>query len=85
MFLHRDSRDPARHVIRIRPAVTLDSGDDEASALLENTRRMTRAIEDEIRAAPELWTWLHRRWRTQPAGEPRPAYRPRGGTLRGSS
>ncbi len=75
MFLHRDPRDPARHVVRIRAAITLDSGGDEDAALLENTRRMTRAIESEIRAAPELWAWVHRRWRTQPPGEPRPAYR----------
>lgn len=73
-FLHRDPDDPLQHVVRIHPALELAVGND-AAALLENARRMTRAIESEIRAAPEQWLWLHRRWRTQPPGEPRPPYR----------
>jgi KDO2-lipid IV(A) lauroyltransferase len=73
-FLHRDVRDPSRHVVRIHPPLELAPGDDDA-ALAENARRIARALEDEIRAAPEQWAWLHRRWRTQPAGEPRPPYR----------
>ena len=73
-FLHRDRQDPLRHVARIRAPLVLAAGDGE-TALLENARRMTRAIEDEVRAAPEMWTWAHRRWRTQPPGEPPPAYR----------
>ena len=73
-FLHREP-DGFHHVCRIRPRVQMvdDPGDPEGS-LLENARRMTAVIEDEIRAAPEQWTWAHRRWRVQPRGEPRPAY-----------
>ena len=73
-FLHREP-DGFHHVCKVRPILELvrDEGDTEA-AVRENAARMTRAIEDEIRSAPENWTWLHRRWRTQPPGEPRPAY-----------
>jgi len=73
-FLHRDRDDPLRHVARFRAPLALEPGDD-AAALLENARRMTRAIEAEVRLAPEQWAWAHRRWRTQPEGEPRPLYR----------
>lgn len=70
-FLHREGDD--RHVARIYPMVELvPEGDDPAAAVVENARRMTRVIEEEIRKAPEEWTWIHRRWRTQPPGEPRP-------------
>lgn len=75
LFLHRDPSDPARHVARIHPPLELVHCGDDEEALVENARRMTRAIEEEIRAAPEQWTWLHRRWRTQPPGEPRPRER----------
>jgi KDO2-lipid IV(A) lauroyltransferase len=73
-FLHRERGAPMRHVARIQAPLALAPGDGEA-ALLENARRMTRAIEREIRAAPEMWIWPHRRWRTQPPGEPPPPYR----------
>ncbi|HEU4430054.1 MAG TPA: hypothetical protein VFT98_14925 [Myxococcota bacterium] len=73
-FLHRARGDPMRHVARIRAPLVLAEGDGEA-ALLENARRMTRAIEREVREAPEMWIWPHRRWRTQPPGEPPPPYR----------
>ncbi len=73
-FIRRDPEDPAHHTVQFHPELALAPPDAE-DALLENARRMTRAIEDEVRAAPEMWAWAHRRWRTQPAGEPRPAYR----------
>jgi KDO2-lipid IV(A) lauroyltransferase len=75
MFLHRDAADPARHVARFHPALATQDGRADEAALAANVRIMTRAVEAEIRAAPELWTWAHRRWRTQPPGEPRPRYR----------
>ena len=73
-FLHRERGDPMRHVARIRAPLVLAEGDGEA-ALLENARRMTRAIEREVDGAPEMWSWPHRRWRTQPPAEPSPPYR----------
>ena len=80
MFLHREG-DGMRHVTQIRPLVELvPEGDDKSAAIRENARRMTRVIEDEIRRAPDHWTWVHRRWRTQPRGEPQ-AYATRSRTL----
>jgi KDO2-lipid IV(A) lauroyltransferase len=73
-FLHRDARDPSRHVVRVRPALALALDGEESELVAENARRWTRALEDEIRAAPDQWSWMHRRWRTQPPGEARPPY-----------
>ncbi|HEU5237049.1 MAG TPA: lysophospholipid acyltransferase family protein [Pyrinomonadaceae bacterium] len=39
----------------------------------ENVRRLTqsftRVVEDCIRRYPDQWLWIHRRWKTRPAGE----------------
>lgn len=66
------------HVARVQPPLELAAGDDREAAVRENTARMTRVIEDAIREAPDHWTWIHRRWRTAPPGEPHPYGRRRG-------
>jgi len=52
-----------RYVLRFYPAVDI-SGDE-----VEDTARIAAAIEAAIRENPEQWLWIHRRWKTQPAGE----------------
>jgi KDO2-lipid IV(A) lauroyltransferase len=37
--------------------------------LIYITQRYTKAIENFVRAAPEQYWWMHRRWRTRPKGE----------------
>jgi KDO2-lipid IV(A) lauroyltransferase len=37
-----------------------------------DTRRMNAWIETAVRAMPEQYYWVHRRFKTRPAGEPRP-------------
>lgn len=63
----------ACHRVRILPPLEiLPRSDDQEAAVRENARRMTQVIEEQIRRVPEQWSWVHRRWRTQPKGEPRP-------------
>ncbi len=72
IFLHRVGSG-GTHVAHFRPPVPMQRPEgDVESAIRENTRRLTAAIEAEIRRAPDHWNWIHRRWRTQPPGEPRP-------------
>jgi KDO2-lipid IV(A) lauroyltransferase len=62
--------DGSGHVARFGPAIPLvaaeEAGNDADTAVIENTQRMTRAIEEAIRRAPDHWSWIHRRWRTAP-------------------
>jgi len=52
-----------------RPVELARSGDDEADTIA-NTARFTQAIERYVRRYPDQWLWVHRRWKTRPAGEP---------------
>ena len=70
LLWHQEER---KYVLHFYPEVEIErTGDAEADAL-ENTARCTSAIERVIRAYPEQWLWVHRRWKTRPAGEP-PVY-----------
>ena len=48
-----------------------DTGDKEKDTEA-NTEQCTKAIEDAVRANPDQWFWVHRRWKTRPPGEQRP-------------
>lgn len=53
-----------RFVLTFYPPL-LPSGDEEA-----DTRALHAHLEGVIRRHPEQWLWMHRRWKTRPAGEP---------------
>ena len=65
------SWDPGLRKYRLRfdPAIPLARTDDEEADIIENTARFNRVIEDYIRAHPEQWFWVHKRWKTRPPGE----------------
>ncbi|MGI8772401.1 MAG: lysophospholipid acyltransferase family protein [Acidobacteriaceae bacterium] len=58
-----------RYVLEFGERIELvRTGDDEAD-IVANTQRFTAAIERYIRAYPEQWLWVHRRWKTRPPEE----------------
>lgn len=62
-----------RYVLHFGEELKLQlTGDAEADALA-NTALFARVTESYIRRYPDQWLWLHRRWKTRPAGEP-PVY-----------
>ena len=67
--------DDARRKYRLRfePAVAISRTGNEEADVLENTTRFTRVIEATVRAHPEQWLWVHKRWKTRPPGE-KPIY-----------
>jgi Kdo2-lipid IVA lauroyltransferase/acyltransferase len=58
-----------KYRLRFEPAVELARTGNEESDVIENTARFTRVIEDFIRAHPDQWLWVHKRWKTRPPGE----------------
>lgn len=61
--------DPAskRHVVEYGPEIeTVRSGAAERDIEI-NTQRFQRVLEEQVRANPDQWLWIHRRWKTQPA------------------
>ncbi|MGH9943740.1 MAG: lysophospholipid acyltransferase family protein [Pyrinomonadaceae bacterium] len=59
-----------RFVFRGGPILELIRTGDAEQDLLLNTAQFTAALERQIRAYPEQWLWIHKRWRTRPEGEP---------------
>jgi KDO2-lipid IV(A) lauroyltransferase len=69
------SWDEARRKYRLRfePAVELVRSENEESDVAKNTQRFTTVIEEYVRAHPDQWLWVHKRWKTRPPGE-KPIY-----------
>lgn len=62
-------RSEQRYVLHFGEELQVECrGEAEADAL-RNTAAFTAVIEDYIRRYPEQWLWMHRRWKTRPAGE----------------
>jgi KDO2-lipid IV(A) lauroyltransferase len=59
-----------RYVLHFGPEVEIPHTDDVAADILTGTQLCTSAIESWIRRYPDQWLWIHRRWKTRPAGEP---------------
>lgn len=57
------------HTIRIEPVLKLDRGADHQEYLHTALQKITGIIEGFIRAYPQEWTWIHRRWKSRPAAE----------------
>lgn len=58
-----------KYRLGFQPAVELARTGDEEADVRENTQRFTRVIENYVRAYPDQWLWVHKRWKTRPPDE----------------
>jgi KDO2-lipid IV(A) lauroyltransferase len=63
-FIHR--RPDGTHKAEIHPALPTPVDGSLEDRVEELTAAATAVVEDQIRAHPEQWVWMHRRWRTRP-------------------
>ncbi len=66
MFIMRNPDDS--HRVVIEPPLPLQIGRDDKETVFINTARITQVIERYVRQYPAEWGWMHRRWKSQPAG-----------------
>jgi KDO2-lipid IV(A) lauroyltransferase len=59
-----------KYVLHFGPEIEIPHTDDAQADILAGTQMCTSAIESWIRRYPDQWLWIHRRWKTRPAGEP---------------
>lgn len=59
----------AKYVVYLEPPVAYEKTGDEAADVKNLTQDVTRVVEKYVRAYPEQWLWIHKRWNTRPAGE----------------
>jgi KDO2-lipid IV(A) lauroyltransferase len=62
-----------QYVLRFGAPIALQATGVEEADVSANTAIFTKVIEDYVRAYPDQWLWVHRRWKTRPDGEP-PVY-----------
>jgi KDO2-lipid IV(A) lauroyltransferase len=70
VFMIRDGVSE-RHRITIMEGIEIVCDGNREDAVIENTQRFSRALEQMIRRHPDHWNWIHRRWKTRPPGEER--------------
>jgi KDO2-lipid IV(A) lauroyltransferase len=58
-----------RYVLHFGPQLVFERTADEEADIVAATQLCTSAIETWIRRYPDQWLWIHRRWKTRPAGE----------------
>ena len=59
-----------QYVLHFGPELVLTQSGDSQADILAATEQCTEVIEAWIRRYPDQWLWIHRRWKTRPAGEP---------------
>lgn len=69
-FIVRQGR-RAEHVVHVLPLMRVERTGDMAEDVRRATQAFSDVFEAMVRRYPEQWLWMHKRWKTRPAGEPR--------------
>lgn len=59
-----------KYRLSFSPAVALQRTENEEADIRENTLRFNGVIENYVRAHPDQWLWVHKRWKYRPPGQP---------------
>jgi KDO2-lipid IV(A) lauroyltransferase len=59
-----------KYVLHFGPELEFTQSGDAEADILAATQQCAAATEAWIRRYPDQWLWIHRRWKTRPAGEP---------------
>jgi KDO2-lipid IV(A) lauroyltransferase len=58
-----------RHRVVYGPPLEIRRTGDKERDILDLTARATAVIEEKVRRRPEIWLWMHNRWRSRPVAE----------------
>jgi Kdo2-lipid IVA lauroyltransferase/acyltransferase len=61
-----------RYAIEYHPPLWPEAAAERSAEAGRLTAAFTALLESQIRLRPEVWLWMHRRWRTRPAAEAAP-------------
>ena len=67
MFIIREKDD--QHKIIIEPPLIIEEKPTDKETVYVNISKITSVIERYIRAYPQEWGWMHRRWKSRPKDE----------------
>jgi len=58
------------YVLHFGPELAFTKSGDHEADIVSATQQCNDVLESWIRRYPDQWLWIHRRWKTRPAGEP---------------
>ena len=64
------SEEKGKYLLSVEPLIPIERSGDEEEDVRALTVKVTQVIENQIRQYPGQWLWIHKRWKTRPAGEP---------------
>ena len=60
-----------KYLLKLESPIEYQKTSDDTQDVRELTQKVTKIIEKYVRAFPEQWMWIHKRWNTRPPDEPK--------------